>query len=291
MTPLPVGARGRGSEPRGAAAPRRLSDLRLRLASAIVLAAGAIGLTVLGGIAFTLLAALVAALVFAEWLGVTGTRAGRVVDGVMIAGVVAATIAGSVFPGPAALALLVFALASMAVAAGRPGFSWRALGILYAGLGGIAAAVLRASPDEGLVATILLFAAVWASDTGAYFAGRAMGGPKLWPAVSPKKTWSGAVGGLLGGLAAGLVVGFAAGVPEPGPLGIVGLVMAGVGEAGDLAESALKRRFGAKDSGRLIPGHGGVFDRVDGLLAAAVVAVLFGFLRGGANPAAGLVLW
>ncbi|MFC6490689.1 phosphatidate cytidylyltransferase, partial [Nitratireductor sp. GCM10026969] len=121
-----------------------------------------------------------------------------------------------------------------------------------------------------------------------FFVGRALGGPRLAPAISPGKTWSGAIGGALGGLAAGLAVaGFDSGEPALLWGGLVALALSVVSQAGDLFESALKRRHGVKDSGRLIPGHGGVMDRVDGLVAAALLFYLLGALLSGPNtPAA-----
>ena len=135
-------------------------------------------------------------------------------------------------------------------------------------------------------------AVVWATDTGAFFAGRAIGGPKLWPAVSPKKTWAGAIGGLVAGIVAGLAMrGAGAGASRAG----AGAVSAGLslaGQAGDLFESAVKRRFGAKDSGMIVPGHGGMMDRVDGLVFAAVAALSsVCCMAGRGNLAGGLLAW
>ena len=136
------------------------------------------------------------------------------------------------------------------------------------------------------------FATVWTTDIFAYFCGRAIGGPLLWPRISPKKTWSGAIGGLIGGVAAGVAVAYASGVGRLGIVGVMGLLLSVLAQAGDLFESAVKRRFGAKDASRLIPGHGGLMDRLDGFLVAAVAALLIGLLRAGtAAPARGLLVW
>lgn len=147
-------------------------------------------------------------------------------------------------------------------------------GVLYVGLGYVALLVLRAGPG-GFADVVFVLLVIWASDVGAYLAGRIIGGPKLWPAVSPGKTWAGAVGGLGAGMAAALLV---AHLASPGSAGLRTAVIAAslaiAGQAGDLAESALKRHFGRKDSGHLIPGHGGLLDRVDGLLAAAPLAMV-----------------
>ena len=128
----------------------------------------------------------------------------------------------------------------------------------------------------------------------AYFVGRAVGGPLLWPRVSPKKTWAGALGGLIGGVAAGALVAYASGGPKPAAAAALALVLSIVAQGGDLFESAIKRRFGAKDASHLIPGHGGVMDRLDGFLVAALAAIVIGVLRQGlvlglAAPAQGLL--
>jgi phosphatidate cytidylyltransferase len=161
-----------------------------------------------------------------------------------------------------------------------------AAGILYIGLAGLALIELRHDTEAGRQNVLFLFLVVWASDIGAYAAGRTLGGPKLAPAISPSKTWSGAAGGLL----ASVVVGVAAAMAmAPGSVWRAALVAALLGlatQAGDLLESWIKRRYHRKDSSGLIPGHGGVLDRLDGLLAAAPVAALLSFQLGYGN-----VLW
>ena len=144
----------------------------------------------------------------------------------------------------------------------------------------------------GFVAVAFLAVTVWATDIFAYVVGRMIGGPLLWPQVSPNKTWSGAVGGVVGGVAAGTSVAYASGVDKLVAVGIVALVLSVLTQAGDLFESAVKRRFGAKDASGLIPGHGGLMDRLDGFLVAAFVALLIGMLRQGPDaPAQGLLVW
>jgi phosphatidate cytidylyltransferase len=169
---------------------------------------------------------------------------------------------------------------------------WMVAGLLYAAVLALAPAILRADTALGFTAIVFLFAVVWATDAVAYFAGRAVGGPKLMPSVSPKKTWSGAVGGTLGAVAAGLIVVKIAGVQLTLALVAVTLLLSVVSQAGDLLESAVKRRFNAKDASHLIPGHGGLMDRLDGFLTAALAAALVGLLRGGFDgPARGLLIW
>ena len=169
---------------------------------------------------------------------------------------------------------------------------WMLAGLIYAGALLLAPILLRRDPALGFSAMLFLFAIVWATDIAAYFAGRAIGGPKLMPAVSPKKTWSGALGGALGAVVAGLIVVKCAGLGVTPALVILAFVLSVVAQAGDLAESAIKRHFGAKDSSALIPGHGGLMDRLDGFLTAAAAAVMVGLARGGLEaPARGLLIW
>lgn len=169
---------------------------------------------------------------------------------------------------------------------------WMVAGLLYAAVLALAPAILRGDPALGFVAIVFLFAVVWATDVFAYFAGRALGGPKLMPAVSPKKTWSGALGGTLGAVAAGLIVLKVAGVQITLAVAAVALVLSVVSQLGDLLESAVKRHFNAKDASQILPGHGGVMDRLDGFLTAVLAAALLGLLRGGFGaPAQGLLIW
>src|SRR5690606_8020803 len=162
-----------------------------------------------------------------------------------------------------------------------------AYGALYIGWPCVLLVWLRMSPD-GLGWAVLLFAVAWAADIMAYVTGSLVRGPRLWPRFSPNKTWSGFLGGLAAGAVAGAV---AAAWLDLGPLtavwgGLLGLIAAGATMAGDLWESALKRRYGVKDAGNLIPGHGGLLDRVDGLMFAVVAvaaARLLAGLYGGAG--------
>ena len=190
-----------------------------------------------------------------------------------------------------------YAVAALVVGAGLVGWLaggaasiWAALGVLYAGALVVSLALLRASPGYGLAAVLWLFAVVWSADIAAYFAGRLIGGPRLWPSVSPGKTWSGAVAGALVGAAAGLLLG--GWTNRIDRLFWLGLATAVVSEFGDLFESAVKRRFGVKDSGRLIPGHGGLMDRLDAFIAASAFAALFAAANTkGSFIASGLFRW
>jgi phosphatidate cytidylyltransferase len=168
---------------------------------------------------------------------------------------------------------------------------WTAAGFLYASAAEIASILVRLDQEYGFVALILILLVVWVSDIGGYFAGRGIGGPKLWPRVSPKKTWAGAIGGFLASLV--VAAGFALlGLAKAGPVLVLGAALSVASQLGDLFESAVKRRFGVKDSSHLIPGHGGLMDRLDGYVAAVVLAAIFGLLRGGVDGVGrGLVVW
>jgi phosphatidate cytidylyltransferase len=169
---------------------------------------------------------------------------------------------------------------------------WASSGLLYAGALLTAPIILRRDHGLGLAAILFVFALVWATDIAGYFAGRAIGGPKLAPKISPNKTWSGAVGGAIGAVIAGIAVAKMFGLGNAVAIGFVALLLSGIAQAGDLFESSIKRRFGAKDAGKLIPGHGGVMDRLDGFIAAATVAAAFGILHASLGKAAhGLLSW
>ena len=152
--------------------------------------------------------------------------------------------------------------------------------------------LLRADAQLGFLAMVLLFAIVWTTDILGYFAGRAIGGPKLLPAISPKKTWSGAIAGTLGAMIVAVLVAGFFGSFNRAALAVIALLLSVVAQLGDLLESWVKRQFGAKDASQLIPGHGGVMDRLDGFWAAALVGCVIGLLRGGFDGAArGLLVW
>jgi phosphatidate cytidylyltransferase len=169
--------------------------------------------------------------------------------------------------------------------------AWLVGGAAYASLMGWSPIVLRNDPQFGFAVIVLLFAVVWTTDILGYFGGRAFGGPKLAPSISPSKTWSGAMAGTLGAAAASAVVAAACNVRLM-PVVLVGIVLSVVSQIGDLAESGFKRKFHIKDASNLIPGHGGVMDRLDGFWAAALVAAMIGIARAGlAEPARGLLVW
>ena len=169
---------------------------------------------------------------------------------------------------------------------------WAVLGVVYAGAMLAATLLLRSDVNFGFVAIVFVFAVVWGSDILAYFVGRAVGGPKLMPRVSPSKTWSGAAGGTLASIIFGILVAKFSGIGNLGAVALIALILSVISQAGDLIESALKRHFHVKDSSGLLPGHGGLMDRLDGYLTAVVAAALIGLARGGFDaPARGLLVW
>ena len=265
-------------------------NLLMRVAAALVLAPLAIGAAYAGGWYWTALATIGAIGLFVEWLAVTYTA--RNVP-VTVAGIVALVLTAPFLAvGNAVAVLVVLALGLVAVAfrATEPRI-WAVAGFLYAAAAQAASVVVRLDQEKGLAALILVLLVVWATDIGGYFAGRAIGGPKLWPRVSPKKTWAGAIGSFVASLL--VAIGFSAsGLGKTLPLVILAAMLSIAAQLGDLFESAIKRRFGVKDSGHIIPGHGGVMDRLDGFVAAVVLAAIFGILRGGVDGVGrALMVW
>jgi phosphatidate cytidylyltransferase len=267
-------------------------DLMLRVCSTLVLAPLAIAAAYLGGWPFAIFWSLAAIGVFWEWSSlVAGEGRGAVaaVGGVLLAVSSALAAGGRLVGAIIVTATAIVGTASMAPAQHR---GWVAGGVPYAGAIGIAPIALRSDSEDGFVAVMFLFAIVWTTDIAAYFLGRMIGGPKLLPRVSPKKTWSGAIGGMAAAVLVALAVAKAAGLSGLVPIALLAATLSFVAQAGDLFESQLKRRFGAKDSSHLIPGHGGLMDRLDGFVLAAAVAALIGILRGGVEaPAHGLLIW
>jgi phosphatidate cytidylyltransferase len=280
---------------KGEAVPAALAgppsrNLLLRVAAAAVLVPLALVCAYVGGWLWTVMVTLAVIGLYIEWLMVVGAaRATRPAA----TGAVALALIGvclSLARLDAGLLVAVLGLAGVALLS-QQHRGWTTAGLLYAGAAQFAAVLLRADREMGFAALIFVLLVVWATDTGGYFAGRGIGGPKLWPRVSPNKTWAGAVGGFAGSLA--VAGGFAGlGIGRALPLLFLGAVLSVAGQLGDLFESAVKRRFGVKDSSHLIPGHGGLMDRLDGLVAALVLAAVFGFLRHGVDGIArGLMIW
>jgi phosphatidate cytidylyltransferase len=272
------------------AADQGSRNLVTRIVVALVLAPLALVIAWVGGPLWIGLVVLVTIGLFAEWLAIVGAVQEM---WTVAAGASALAVSGlclALGRGDDALIVLAIGLVAIAALAQRERL-WSALGFCYAAAAGLASALVRLDDAYGFAALIFVLLVVWAADSGGYFAGRAIGGPKLWPRVSPKKTWAGAVGGFIGSLV--VAAGFAAfGVGKVVPLLLLGAGLSIASQLGDLFESAVKRRFGVKDSSQLIPGHGGLLDRLDGFVAAIVMAALFGFLRGDAHSLGrALVVW
>ena len=263
-------------------------DLRKRVLSAIVLAPAAILCVWLGANAYTFLLAIGAAILTWEWVHLCGLRTVTMPGAVVPAAVL---LAGT-------LAVLEYPLAAWAVLGGGFLLTWAsaaglrgpdrprqpalrlALGVLYIGVAGLCLIELRHENEAGRANLLFLLLVVWASDIGAYLAGRALGGPLLWPQVSPAKTWTGAAGGLLLAMAIGAVLAPELAPGSPARAAAAAAVLAVATQAGDLLESGIKRHFKVKDTSSLIPGHGGLLDRLDGLLAAAPAAMLLALIIG-----------
>ncbi len=262
--------------PESTAPSGRFQDLRQRLLSALVLGAIALAALALGDVwSGLLILALLLAMLW-EYDSILGAPEDRAWKWPILlwsggAAAVLATGFGALWAG--LLVLLVLAVVAGEVR--RPRQRLLAPGAVYMGLAMCALLDLRLRHEDGFILLLWLVLVVVAADVGAYFAGRRFGGRKLWPAVSPGKTWSGAFGGLF--LAAVMGVIFAAALSSGWPVVRVTLVSLAVAigsQGGDLLESAVKRRFGVKDSSRLIPGHGGVMDRLDGVMGGTIAFLI-----------------
>jgi phosphatidate cytidylyltransferase len=267
---------------------RPLRDLKTRLISGVLLAAAAIGLTWASPWTFALLVLAVSIIVAWEW--------GRIVrDGgidmifVVHASALCAAVALGVVGQPVLglIALLVGTIVTALLGFGDRG-PMTAVGLIYAGLPAVALVWLRGARPYGFEAALFLLLSVWATDTGAYAAGRLIGGPKLAPAVSPNKTWSGLLGGVTASALVALVLALAINA-GPARLVLTAVFLAVISQAGDLMESALKRQHAVKDASNIIPGHGGFMDRVDGLIFASVAAAVLAAMVDVSRPASALL--
>jgi len=264
------------------------SELGLRVVSSLVMAAAALVVTYLGGwvfAAFWLLAGLV---VLIEWTAITRVEPRGPLRATLGLSLVGMALALALRLPPWTVAVLGAAGLVAAAALGRRPHDrmWSGAGLLYAAVIVTVPFVVRDDARLAAVGVLWIFATVWVTDIAAYFVGRGFGGPKLWPRVSPKKTWSGFLGGVAAGSAGGVAVaaiGARYGADLPAPLWLIVVISAlaaSLGQLGDLAESALKRKYDVKDSGQLIPGHGGLMDRLDAFWSVcALVGVVLGLLR------------
>lgn len=267
----------------------RRGDLQTRVVSGLVLAAVALGFNFAGSIPFALLVAAIALLMAWEWgLIARGTFAGNVLAAHAAAVIIAAVLAVAGFAG---LGIALLCLAAIGMAVVRPGGEGRvsALGVLYVGVPAVALLWLRGDEPYGAMAILFILLVVWTADTAAFLSGRLIGGPKLWPSISPNKTWAGLLGGVAASGVAGALFSLALGGSAPHWLAFCGLAIGLVAVVGDLAESALKRGFGVKDASSLIPGHGGFLDRLDSIVSVAAAAGLFSLALDADAPARALL--
>ncbi len=265
---------------------KRFSDLGLRLISALFLVPLAALLLYLGGIWFAILIALVFAIIYREFEIMINL--GKIdMVGYLLSIILA--LSALLYPfyqliGTISLILLaifICFIASLFLKNNIATLFWRIGGIIYFGTAIIAIMTIRSDISLGIVAGVFIATSVWMTDTGAFFAGRLFGGAKLSPDISPSKTWSGAIGGLIVGAVSGSLVWIVA-VPSIWWVGAIFAALISIsGQIGDLLESAVKRRFKIKDSSDLIPGHGGLLDRLDSLTLAVIVILIISLLRSG----------
>jgi len=271
---------------------RRLwSDLGPRLISALVLIALVLVALYIGGYFFAAVVGAVFAGAYREWETMV-SRAPLTPSGWVLIALVA--LSGLVYPlfGPLGTISVIAVACLLALGLRGEGMLWRVLGLVIYGAIIVAALVMRGDSMAGVWAGIYLGTVVWMTDSAAFFTGRQIGGEKLAPDISPSKTWSGALGGLALGTGAGLLL-WIFGTDSPWWIGLA--LSAGIsllGQLGDLAESAIKRHFRIKDSGDIIPGHGGLMDRLDSLTFGILLVLLVGALHAGfGSVAEGLLFW
>lgn len=269
--------------------PGSSRPLRRRVVSALVLVPAALLAAVLGTPFWDIFVALFGTVMAWEWSRICSGRSQPGLAGIILMTAVPAAIAAAAFGTYWAAFLILFAGAAGTAIAARlgqvPAPGWQGLGVLYVGVPCIAIQWIRVG-EAGLETLLWLLVLVWAVDTAAFLAGRRFGGPKLAPRISPNKTWAGLGGGVLAAALVGLVAAVWLESPSVWPLVAISAGLGLVEQAGDLAESAVKRRFGVKDSSAVIPGHGGVLDRVDGLMAVAVAVATLSLAGSGS-----VLLW
>jgi phosphatidate cytidylyltransferase len=262
------------------------SDLGIRTLSAVILVPIVLAIVWQGGFLFTGFVVALGILMAIEWVKISfdGNKVQLLIHEVAAASVIMGSIKLSL------LALLMLAAFSLFLQR-KAGLSfWKSIGVFYIGLTVLALSLLRDDPEFGLKAVIWCMVIVWSADVMAYFFGRIIGGPKMAPRISPKKTWAGMLGAIVGALLASVVLSQIFSLAF-WSLAALAAVLAIVEQGGDIFESAFKRHYGVKDSGQLIPGHGGVLDRIDGLIAVVFVAAIVGYIHNPLSVAAGVLNW
>ncbi|MBP2227223.1 phosphatidate cytidylyltransferase [Azospirillum agricola] len=264
------------AEPVSAGKPNpKTGDLKTRVVSALIMAPIVLGAVWAGGWVFRALIAFGAVVAISEWINLVPSARRLPARLMSVAGVLVSLMA-QLAAGPwVGLGVAVAFSVLTALAGGGRDRGLLGFGVFYVAAGMAGLTWLRDLPSDGLALFLFAMLAIWATDIGAYAAGRSIGGPKLAPRISPKKTWAGLIGGMAAAALIGWLIALAVGAAMPALALLMGAVAAVVGQAGDLFESAVKRRYDVKDSGQLIPGHGGILDRIDGLLVAAPVLAVF----------------
>jgi phosphatidate cytidylyltransferase len=265
-------------------------ELGKRIISGIAIGVIALAMTAWSVTTFAVLMFVIGAAMTWEWARMVRGAipdAGMIVQilAVFLAAVLSATDRAGL--GIAATVIGAIAVAALAFGAGRAQLS--GVGVLYAALPVVALGWLRGDEPLGFHATLFVLVSVIVTDVGAYASGRTIGGPRLWPRVSPNKTWSGLIGGVAAAAVAGALFSWILGTGSPRWLASLGFFLGLIAQGGDLAESALKRHFGIKDSSDLIPGHGGVMDRMDGIVTASIAAAVIAFAIDAYAPARALL--
>ncbi len=258
--------------------PSRAGDLKTRVISALILGPPVLAAVWIGGWVFKVLVILAAVLAAREWVRLVEPNRGRMPLALALVGVCGVVGLAVLFGASASLwaAIALFGLLFLAARGNGLPHCWLiAASVPYIGVACVSLIWIRLQPgQDGLWLLLFLLLAIWATDIGAYAAGRTIGGPKLAPRISPKKTWAGLVGGMVFAALVGYGIALYAGAASPGIAALVAALLAVAGQAGDLFESYMKRRSDVKDSGGLIPGHGGLLDRIDGLIVAAPLFAL-----------------
>lgn len=259
-------------------------DLRLRVVSSMVMVPAAAAAVFAGGVAFLVAVVLICALMAWEWGGLVADRPGRAFARSIVIAVSAVALGSMLLRGPyEGVAVASFGALGIVLAGrfgGLPRAPWLALATISIAMPAIAILWLRNSVPMGLETVIWVLGTVVLTDIGAYAAGRTIGGPRLMPSVSPSKTWAGLAGGAVAAVAGALIASTLVEGADPLILVPTAILLAVVAQIGDLMESAVKRAFRVKDSSRLIPGHGGVLDRVDGQIAVLPLVALAVHLSG-----------